>query len=132
MIEKGRVVEIKGSIVVVEVEKQQATHCRSCSMCSKGLNGRVFLDTENNGRVSIGDIVEVRIDDTALLTGALFIYGLPAIGFAAGIYFSSLINQWFLQVVVFLAVFMTTWFYGLKKGNEIGGDRRPKIIKEKV
>ncbi|MCM8762133.1 MAG: SoxR reducing system RseC family protein [Candidatus Omnitrophica bacterium] len=126
--ERGRVVDVKGEIVIVELEKGNNTRCGSCGICSKGQNGRFFLEAINNGMVKTGDIVVIRIDDSAVLKGVLFIYGLPLAGFIAGLILVHYIQALYLKVVIFLSVFTAIWYYGLKKGQEIGKQKKPEII----
>lgn len=126
--ERGKVVDIRGETAIVEIKKGKSAHCSSCGLCNKGQNGRAFLEVVNSGSVKIGDTVLVRIDDTALLKGAMFIYGLPLLGFVAGVCIASLMHPWYLRVLVFLMVFIGIWWYGLKKGNEIGRRRKPEIV----
>ncbi len=129
--EKGKVVELKDRTVIVALEKKDKGHCGSCSLCHKGAGGRFFLEVLNNANVKEGDSVIVRIDDSAVLKGILFVYGLPLAGFIAGLIAAHYIQVLYLKVIIFLSVFTAFWYYGLKKGNEVGEKRKPEIIKEK-
>lgn len=126
--ERGRIVEVKGETVIVELEKGKDAHCVSCGLCSKLQNGRFFLEAINNGRVKTGDIVVVRIDDSVVLKGIFFVYGLPVVGFIVGLILAHYIKAIYLKAVIFLSVFTVFWYYGLKKGNEIGRQKKPEII----
>ena len=128
MEERGRIVEVKGDIVVVELERGKNAHCGSCCLCHKGQGGRFFLEAINNGMVKTGDIVLLRIDDSAVLKGVLFVYGLPLVGFIAGLILAYYIQALYLKMVIFLSVFTGFWYYGLKKGDETGKKKKPEII----
>jgi len=131
LVERGKVVEIKGEKVIVAVDKKDRGHCGSCSLCKKGTDGLFFLEAVNKGQAKEGERVVVRIDDTTLLKGVLFIYGLPLTGFIAGVVAAYFIDIFYLKVVIFLSVFTAFWYYGLKKGNETGKKNLPEVIKEK-
>jgi len=124
-------VEIKDNTAVVAVEKRDGSHCGSCSLCRKGTGGMFFLEVANNTDVKEGDSVIVRINDSAVLKGILFVYGLPLAGLIAGVVSAYFVHLLYLKMVIFLSVFTAFWYYGLKKGNEVGEKRKPEIIKEK-
>lgn len=126
--EKGKVIEIKGDTVIVAVERKDRGHCGSCCLCRKGDGGQFFLEAKNSGEVKEGDSVFVRIDDVALLKGTIFIYGLPILGFIAGLVTAHYINNLYIKTAIFISVFTAFWYYGLKKGNELGKKKKPEII----
>lgn len=130
LVERARIVEVEGEKVLVEIEREKSRGCGGCSLCKRGANGRFFLELRNNGRVKKGETVLVKIDDTALLKGVLFIYGIPAAGFVAGVCAAYFFHHWYLKVIVFSTIFGTLWALGLKKGNEIGKKSEPEIIEK--
>jgi len=131
LVERGRVVKIQGDKVLVAVDKKDRSHCGSCSLCKKGADGLFFLEAVNKGEAKEGERVVVRIDDTTLLKGVLFIYGLPLAGFIIGAVAAYFVDIFYLKMVIFLSVFTAFWYYGLKKGNEAGEKSLPEVIKEK-
>ncbi|MCM8760102.1 MAG: SoxR reducing system RseC family protein [Candidatus Omnitrophica bacterium] len=126
--ERGRIVEVKGEVVVVELEKGKDVQCGVCGLCSKVQSGRFFLEAINNGMVKTGDMVVVRIDDSAVLKGALFLYGVPLAGFIGGLILAHYIEVIYLKMAIFLSVFTGFWYYGLKKGQQIGKRKKPEIV----
>jgi len=130
MEERGRVVDIKGELAVVEMEKTGRAGCGSCCLCKKNAGGRFFLEAVNSAGAKKGDTVTVEIDDTSILRGIFFVYGVPLAGFMLGITASYFLKNVVLKIAVFLVILGFFWQYGLRKGNEEGKKSRAKIAKE--
>lgn len=126
MIEKGKIIEIKGNYAVVLMEEKE--RCKGCGLCKKILHRQPILEVENNVNAKVGDSVEVLIDEDFLLKMSIYIYGLPLLGFLLGI-FISYFMEGILKILLFLSLFISFSIYGFKKGKKISEKVRPKIIK---
>jgi positive regulator of sigma E activity len=83
MKETGKVTVTKGSLATVLFE--YSAECESCSGASCSVSRR-SLDTWNRDglELGIGDRVEVEVDASSQLRGALLVFGLPLLLFFAG------------------------------------------------
>jgi len=101
--EQAQVVEIKGTLLVLQAQTQSA--CGSCA-ASKGCGtsvlakvvGRKFtrFQAENNIDAEVGDMVVVGISEDALLKGSVMMYVIPILGMLA----FALVADYFLEALI--------------------------------
>lgn len=129
MEETGIIVAAKEKNAVVMVEKKgQRNSCGSCSLCKRGKDGNLFLEARNNIGAKKGDRVKIEIDETAVLKGLFFIYGVPLAGFVAAAALTRLTAVLHIKVIIFSAVCISAWLYGLAKGNAEGIKNKAKLV----
>ncbi|MCM8785490.1 MAG: SoxR reducing system RseC family protein [Candidatus Omnitrophica bacterium] len=126
MKEIGKVIEINGNSAIVLMEEKEK--CKSCNLCKKILPREPKIEAENIIKASIGDIVEVEINEDALFKISVFIYGFPLLGFILGIVFSYFLKIVFLKVIVFLIFLTSFWIIGFQKGKFYSQKTKPKIV----
>lgn len=93
IIQRGRVLRIEGPYVWVACESQQA--CELCAAgrgCGGGLLGRVLgtrllevRAVSGHGEVAAGDSVEIGLEESAVLRGAIITYVLPLLAVLVGV-----------------------------------------------
>lgn len=81
--ERGVVVGVEGGKVLVELEPTAA--CKGCGLCGNMDGGRMRLEVEAVEGVRPGQRVVVSVDRSMPLRSALFLFGLPAVGFIGGL-----------------------------------------------
>lgn len=84
MREKAVVVEKKGNEARVEILKSAACgHCRACSVGSE--NKPVFVWAKNPLKAGVGQLVEVEVQPSTMLTATLIVYAIPLLAFIGGL-----------------------------------------------
>ncbi|MEE8359747.1 MAG: SoxR reducing system RseC family protein [Candidatus Omnitrophota bacterium] len=83
MIEKGTVLEKKESKIIVKIERHSA--CGGCKACETNEKREMTLEIQDTLDAQKGDIVEIELDDFAILRGAVLIYGVPLLGLMTGV-----------------------------------------------
>ncbi|MCM8818792.1 MAG: SoxR reducing system RseC family protein [Candidatus Omnitrophica bacterium] len=129
MKEIGKVVEINENAAVVLMEEKEK--CKTCNLCKKILPREPKIEAENIIRASVGDIVEVEIDEDALFKISVFIYGFPLLGFILGVILSYFLKIAFLKIIVFLIFLTSFWTFGFQKGKKYGLKTKPKIVSKR-
>jgi len=125
MKETGKVIEVKGEMAVVMIER--SGKCEKCGLCSKITERQPILEVKNKEGVKEGDTVEIEIKEENLLKVSIFIYGFPLLGFILGIFFSQLFKNNFLKVFSFLSLFIFFFYFGFKKGESYSKSVKPEI-----
>lgn len=83
MVENGVVLENRDGKIIVKIERHSA--CGACKACETGEKREMILELEDTLNAQKGDIVEIELDDSAILRGAALFYGVPLLGLMAGI-----------------------------------------------
>ncbi len=91
MAQKGTVESIKDQNVYVKVIREEA--CAHCKMCTTGLNEgkECVIEAVNQCGASIGDEVEIDVQNNYFLRATAIMYGIPLIALMIGIGISSAI-----------------------------------------
>ncbi len=84
MQEQAIVVEVKGSQVSVETDRQSSCgHCSAKNGCGSALLGKFFnrnqqyLTINTDLSLSVGDRILLGLDESALLRGSFIVYAIP-------------------------------------------------------
>ncbi|HOV21344.1 MAG TPA: SoxR reducing system RseC family protein [bacterium] len=126
MKENGKVIELKGDIAVVKMERKNK--CEKCGLCEKIAGRDPFIEVKNKIDAKIGDEVEVEIKEDDLLKISIFIFGFPLLGFILGIISSYFCKNITLKIVVFLVFLLSFWIAGFKKGKNYAENTKPHIV----
>jgi sigma-E factor negative regulatory protein RseC len=96
MKEVGKIVEIKGRVAKVEMERTSA--CGKCRACSRGEEdtNKMYIDAHNGIGAKEGDVVGVDLETKKVLKAAMIIYFIPLLalifGVVGGTYISGLLG----------------------------------------
>lgn len=93
MAEIGQVIEKReNNRLLIRLERQEA--CAKCRACTAGMQSKdMLLEAENLCNASVGDNVEISLEETDFMKAVLIMYGIPFIAFVAGV----LIGYYFLS-----------------------------------
>lgn len=81
---KGVVTEIKGKNAVVKFRRKEA--CGHCRACLSGMTEQdMDIEARNLCDAEVGDWVELELQENAFINAILVMYGIPFVGFVAGI-----------------------------------------------
>jgi len=80
--EEGRVINLKGDLATVEIERKSA--CGTCRACALGTGNTMITEAENPLGAKIGQRVRVEISSRAILRGAFLIYIFPLLALILG------------------------------------------------
>ncbi len=83
MTEKGIVLEKRDGKIIVKIERHSA--CGGCKACETNEKREMTLELRDTLDAQKGDTVEIKLDDSAILKGAIFFYGLPLLGLIVGV-----------------------------------------------
>lgn len=81
LIEEGKVIEVKGDIAKVQI--QRSTSCGTCRACWKSEEGRLVACAENLVGAKVGQKVKVEVSGS-ILKAAFIVYILPLLGLIVG------------------------------------------------
>lgn len=87
VVEQGTVVEVRGAMAVVAFTG--GAGCSACGASCAARGAERVTEAVNAAGASVGDVVEVRIEDRALLAGAATAYLVPLACFFAGYFAGS-------------------------------------------
>jgi len=124
---KGRIIELKGNIGIVLMEGKGG--CKNCKVCKKMVEREPVIEAENIVNAKFGDKVVVKIDENILLKISFFLYGMPLIGFIAGIIFSYILNSILLKIISFFSILLFFWYTGFRIAENYGKNNKPQIIR---
>lgn len=131
MKEYGKIVDIRNRNAVVMVEKKaDEKKCSGCNICTRAGKGEFLFEAPGYDGMQKGDRVIIEIDETAVLRGTFFLYGVPLAGFFLAVTVAHLIELIYLKIIFFLVLFISIWLIGLEKGNAVGKRNRTKIVKQ--
>ena len=126
MIEKGVVSDIKEEKLIVNIKRHAA--CKSCRACSMAEDKTMRVELYNNIGASIGDSINIELDDSIVLKGAALFYGAPLLGLILGIFAGRPFNE--LVSAVTGIVFMAAAFSLIRKISIKNKENfKPKISK---
>lgn len=90
--EIGEVVSVENNKLVVKMQRTEA--CAKCRACTAGMKKEeMIIKAENMCSASVGDKVDVVIDNSNFMKATLIMYGIPFLTFMLGIflgYYSAL------------------------------------------
>jgi sigma-E factor negative regulatory protein RseC len=91
MIEQGKVRDIKGKRLIIDVKRSPA--CNSCKACSSREDGVMQMEFENTIGARKGDIVNIELDDALILRAAALFYAVPLLGLVCGLFLGWLVAK---------------------------------------
>lgn len=91
MTNRGVVKEVKGDRLTVVFERPEA--CGDCHNCMHGREGCAQHTAVIRGRASVGDTVEVEMDEAHVLAASALAYLLPLAGFLLGLLLGYLLGD---------------------------------------
>ncbi|SHK13779.1 positive regulator of sigma(E), RseC/MucC [Geosporobacter subterraneus DSM 17957] len=99
MIEKARVVEVKGNLAKVEVRRVSACG-ENCANCKGGCAPtNIYIEVINSIGAKQGEYVEIEMSTRTFLAAVLITYGLPLIMLFIGIFSgNALVNNMGLKI----------------------------------
>lgn len=104
MIDRGRVIKVKGELT--EVEFTSSSACVRCGACHPGDAGKMTTIAENPIGAGAGDLVEVEISEAVITLFPLVGFGLPIgfffLGLVLGSFFSE--NAGIIAGMIFLGI----------------------------
>lgn len=81
---KGIVCETKGDLAVVKIHRKEA--CGECRACLSGMMEKdMDVEAKNLCDAEEGDWVELELQENAFFNAVVVMYGLPLVGFIAGV-----------------------------------------------
>lgn len=84
MAEIGQVIEDKGCLVVVRLDRQDA--CAKCRACTAGMDSKeMHLEATNNCGAHLGDMVSISLEQSNFLKAVFIMYTIPLIALLAGL-----------------------------------------------
>lgn len=87
---KGLVTETTGKFVKVHIVRKEA--CGECRACFRGMMEKdMDIEAQNLCEAEVGDWVELELQDNAFMHAVLIMYGIPLIGFLAGLLFGNFV-----------------------------------------
>ncbi len=137
MAETGCVIDIDNNKVVVKLQRKEA--CAKCRACSVGMRSEeMIIKAYNQCDATVGDTVEIVLEEANFITAVLIMYGLPflslIIGTVIGIFVTKLINIGYNELVGFifgiLCVIITYMWIKSKESYWKSKNFVPKAIKK--
>lgn len=81
---KGLVTETKGNLAIVHIRRREA--CGECRACLSGMTEKdMDIEAKNLCDAEVGDWVELELQENAFFNAVMVMYGLPLVGFIAGV-----------------------------------------------
>jgi len=81
---RGLVHTIKDDLVIATIHRKEA--CGECRACFAGMTkSEMDIEAKNLCDAEIGDWVELELQESAFFNAVVIMYGLPFVGFVAGI-----------------------------------------------
>lgn len=103
MIEKGKIVKIKGDKATVQFDRKSA--CDSCHMCAVVKDPmKVQIVVKNTLNLSVGDYVAVEMGQRYVVTAAAIVYMIPLALTGAGIGLGTLISELWQVIFAFIGL----------------------------
>ena len=107
MIEKGKIVKIKGDKATVQFDRKSA--CDNCHMCAVVKDPmKVQIVVKNTLNLSVGDYVAVEMGQKYVVTAAAIVYMIPLALTGAGIGLGTLLSE--LWQVIFALIGLIVGF----------------------
>ncbi|WP_105614352.1 SoxR reducing system RseC family protein [Vallitalea okinawensis] len=122
MAEIGLVKEIQGDEVIVSLNRQEA--CNKCRACIQGMQEQeMILKAQNLCHASVGDQVEVTLEESNFLKAVAIMYGIPfialMIGLISGYYISGIVTGTQSEGIALLSGFilLALSYLGIRKNE---------------
>lgn len=81
---RGLVHTVKDDLVIATIHRKEA--CGECRACLSGMTkSEMDIEAKNLCDAEVGDWVELELQDNAFFNAVVIMYGLPFIGFIAGV-----------------------------------------------
>ena len=81
---KGLVHTVKDDLVIATIHRKEA--CGECRACLSGMTKtEMDIEAKNLCDAEVGDWVELELQESAFFNAVVIMYGLPFIGFIAGV-----------------------------------------------
>ena len=81
---RGLVHTVKDDLVIATIQRKEA--CGECRACLAGMTKHEMdIEAKNLCDAEVGDWVELELQDSAFFNAVVIMYGLPFIGFIAGV-----------------------------------------------
>ncbi len=81
---RGLVHEVKDDLVIAKIQRKEA--CGECRACLSGMTkNEMDIEAQNLCDAEVGDWVELELQENAFFNAVIIMYGLPFLGFIAGI-----------------------------------------------
>jgi len=110
--EVGEVIEIKGEEILVRHQRTGA--CASCKICARGKDeNEMIMRARNACDATVGDFVEVELQEGALIKAVAMAYGIPLVAIIMGFSVGYLIGGEFVAFTVGI-VFMILAYIAMK------------------
>ena len=89
---RGLVHTIKDDLVIATIHRKEA--CGECRACLSGMTKtEMDIEAKNLCDAEIGDWVELELQENAFFNAVVIMYGLPFIGFIAGVVGGRSVNK---------------------------------------
>lgn len=127
----GTVKEVKEDVVIVTLERQDMCgECHACEMISG--KKTCTLTCQTKIECEVGDVVEVALENHLFLKATYLIYGIPLIGFMAGLGIGYLLNleDWLIAILTLLSTSLSLLYLKLQDNKKLYQPYLPKIIKK--
>ncbi len=103
MIEKGKIVKIKGDKATVQFDRKSA--CDNCHMCAVVKDPmKVQIVVKNTLNLSVGDYVAVEMGQKYVVTAAAIVYMIPLALTGAGIGLGTLLSELWQVIFAFIGL----------------------------
>ena len=103
---KGLVTDANGSFVTVHIIRKEA--CGECRACLSGMTEKdMDIHAKNLCEAEVGDWVELELQDNAFFHAVLIMYGIPLLGFLAGVLLGNFVLASILPIRSELTAFLT-------------------------
>ena len=105
MAETGSVIDVDGNKVLVKLQRTEA--CAKCRACSVGMETQdMLIKAYNQCDATIGDTVEIALEETNFIAAVMIMYGLPCaalvIGTVVGIFGTKLMGLGYNELIGFI------------------------------
>ena len=96
---KGLVHTVKDDLVIATIHRKEA--CGECRACLSGMTKtEMDIEAKNLCDAEVGDWVELELQESAFFNAVVIMYGLPFIGFIAGVVGSSELTNYYTKAEV--------------------------------
>lgn len=131
MAESGQVIEIKENLVVVRLERQDA--CAKCKACVAGLESKdMFIEAENLCEASVGDWVNISLEQSNFLKAVFIVYTIPLIALILGLLIGYLIFRTEIGSIIVGFSFITLAFLTIKLNEKRFNNGKYRPIAEEI
>ncbi len=94
MAETGQVIDVENDKVVVKLKRTEA--CAKCRACTAGMASKdMIIRAYNYCGASIGDSVEIVLEESDFITAVVISYGIPFVFFLAGTFLGYFVSSYF-------------------------------------